>query len=222
MVFLYCLQYFVVGRIWRETDLYGIRQVNMIKKQLVLTACMAVALTAFSISSALAQGAPSDVVKIRKVTGGKVRTPDFKVSGFNTPGQPKEWFAVVVEYDTAPEWVDSLDFEFNVVLEGDQTPKFNRLRGVVSCQNIARGSRHKEVMYIHPSTLARYGVVKRAAVLVKNKGVEVGAESSEQGTGRWWEQLAPVDGLLLNRLQTPFAFLQYDEYESIVPAQSGR
>jgi len=187
----------------------------MKKTHLIFVACLAFAISGMMITSAQAQPAQPNVVKIRKVTGGKVKTPDFKVSGYNTAGAAKEWFAVMVEFDTDAEWVDNLDFEFNVVLEGNQNPKFNRLRGVVSCQNIAKGNRHKEMVYLHPSTLARYGAVKRAAVLIKHKGVEVAAESSEQGTGRWWEQLAPMDGLVLNRLQTPFAFLQYDEYEAM-------
>ncbi len=127
----------------------------------------------------------------------------------------------MVEYDTAPEWTEQLDFTFYVVLQG-KDPRYQLLRGTVSCVNVPRGSRHKEVMYLHPSTLGRYGTVYRAGVEIKHKGVSVAVESSDQGKGRWWEDpnLLPGirDGLVLNRLQTPFAFLQYDEYEAINPA----
>lgn len=193
----------------------------MKKTQLIVAACLASVLLGIMSGTAAAQAAAQDIARIRKVSGSKVKTPDFKVSGYNTSGSARDWFAVMVEFDTAPEWTEQLDFTFYVVLQG-KDPKYQLLRGTVSCVNIPRGSRHKEVMYLHPTTLGRYGSVYRAGVEIRHKGVPVAVESSDSGKGRWWEDpnLLPSvkDGLVLNRLQTPFAFLQYDEYEAINPA----
>ena len=34
---------------------------------------------------------------------------------------------------------------------------------------------------------------------------------------RWWEQMTPVDGYVLNRMETPFAMISFDDYEAIKP-----
>ncbi len=45
----------------------------------------------------------------------------------------------------------------------------------------------------------------------------VATESTAQ-TANWWDRFPPIDGVLLNRAQTPFAFVDYDLYEQIKPA----
>jgi len=39
---------------------------------------------------------------------------------------------------------------------------------------------------------------------------------------RWWEQVPPVDGYVLNRLETPFAMIAFDNYEAIKSRSGAR
>ena len=59
--------------------------------------------------------------------------------------------------------------------------------------------------------------VQAVAVLVNVQGRLVAMESLPNSNQRWWEQLAPTEGLVLNRMQTPFAMLYFDDYEAIKP-----
>jgi hypothetical protein len=57
--------------------------------------------------------------------------------------------------------------------------------------------------------------VQAVAVLISVQGRIVAMESKPKSNQRWWEQLAPVDGLLLSRDQTPFAPIYFDDYEPV-------
>lgn len=128
-----------------------------------------------------------------------------------------------MEYETAPEWIDELEFTYYTYLE-DQSSKNAPLmfRGVVTYVNVAKG-KHLSDMFLHPATIVRRGLVKQIAVVIKHKGVVV-AKSSTSPKDNWWETLgySPVDGELLTRAQTPFAFVDYDAYEAIKPAVVAR
>jgi len=159
--------------------------------------------------------AEGKIVEIRKIDGEKVRTPEYRIVG-GTPQRPtRQWFQVVVEYLTRPEWLDQLDFEYYVLLKSRRDAgKYKLLKGTVSYVNVPKG-RHKSVMYLHPSTIERFGEVVRVAVLVRSGGRLVAIKTRPSSQQRWWEQLTPESGLLLNRMQTPFGMILYDEYEAI-------
>ena len=168
--------------------------------------------------AAAAGSGGSDIIKIRKmapVPGTK--TPVFRtaVQGSASAKQP-DWWRVMVEYETAPEWIDELEFTYYVYMK-DQSNKGAEVmyRGTVTYVNVARG-RHYSDMFLHPSTLARLGRVEQVALVVKAKGAVVATESTAQ-TPNWWDRFSPVDGVLLNRSQTPFAAVDYDLYEAIKP-----
>ncbi|HIE11799.1 MAG TPA: hypothetical protein EYP62_09305 [Kiritimatiellae bacterium] len=167
------------------------------------------------VASCPVHAAEGKVVEIRKINGEKVRTPEYRIVG-GTPQRPtRRWFQVVVDYLTRPEWVDQLDFEYYVLLKPRKGPvKYKLLKGVVSYVNIPKG-RHKSVMYLHPSTVERFGDVVRVAVLVRSGGRLMAIETRPASQQRWWEQLTPESGLLLNRMQTPFGMILYDDYEAI-------
>ena len=93
-------------------------------------------------------------------------------------------------------------------------------RSTVTYVNVAKG-KHLSDMFLHPSTLARLGRVEQVAVVVKVKGAVVATESTAK-TPNWWDRFSPVEGVLLNRAQTPFAFIEYDLYEQIKPASAAR
>ena len=164
----------------------------------------------------------SDIIKIRKMTPVKEKTPVFRtaVASQASAKQP-DWWHVVVEFETAPDWIDELEFTYYAYIE-DQSNKGAPVmyRGTVSYVNVARG-RHLSDMFLHPNTIARMGLVKQIAVVVKAKGAVVATESTAQRPN-WWDGFPPVDGVLLNRSQTPFAFVDYDLYEAIKPAGAAR
>ncbi len=180
---------------------------------------IALALGFLSVPDVMAQRASP--LEVRKLDGDKIQTPEYSVRGPNTQSRNKDWFRVYAEYDTEPEWLDEATFTFYVVLKSSgnsDAPPYTLLKGEVTYVNIEEGRRHEADMFIHPSTLARYGDVERVAVLVNVGGRVVAMESKPSSKARWWEQLSPQTTLMLNRLQTPFAMLNFDNFEMIKPA----
>ncbi len=185
---------------------------------------LAVALGLGSLSAWAQQpvpGAGSDMVRIRKLHAPeKIKTPVFRtaVQGQASAKQP-DWWRVAVEYETAPEWIDELEFTFYTYIE-DQSNKGAPVmfRATVAYVNVAKG-RHMSDVFLHPTTIARMGLVKQIAVVIKVKGALVASESTANKPN-WWDGFPPVDGVLLNRSQTPFAFIDYDLYEAIKPASA--
>ena len=167
-------------------------------------------------------GVGSDIIKIRKMTPVKEKTPVFRtaVASQASAKQP-DWWRVVVEFETAPDWIDELEFTYYAYIE-DQSNRGAPVmyRGTVTYVNVAKG-RHLSDMFLHPNTIARMGLVKQIAVVVKAKGAVVATESTAQRPN-WWDGFPPVDGVLLNRAQTPFAFIDFDMYEAIKSSAVGR
>ncbi len=172
---------------------------------------------------ASAAGGGSDVLRIRKMAPvPNTKTPVFRTAtASQASAKQPDWWRVMVEFETAPDWVDELEFTYYVYMK-DQSNKGAEMmfRGAVTYVNVAKG-RHYSDMFLHPSTLARMGRVEQVAVVVKAKGAVVATESTAQ-TANWWDRFAPIDGVLLNRAQTPFAFVDYDLYEQIKPAAAAR
>ena len=75
--------------------------------------------------------------------------------------------------------------------------------------------------FLNPTTIARYGIPKYTAVVVKVAGAVVDSKSTAN-TPNWWNNFSPVDGVLLNRAMTPFSVLDYDSYPCIKPAVTTR
>ena len=171
-------------------------------------------------AAAAAGGGGSDLLRIRKMTPTTEKTPIFKtaVQG-QVPARQTDWWRVVVEFETAPDWIDELEFTYYVYMR-DQSNKGAEVmfRSVVTYVNVAKG-KHLSDMFLHPSTLARLGRVEQVAVVVKAKGAVVATDSTAK-TPNWWDRFSPVEGVLLSRAQTPFAVVDYDMYEQIKPASA--
>lgn len=178
--------------------------------------CACVLAVSLAASLAIAQQPPADVVSVKKISGSKVKTPEYRVVSGQAQPRSRDWFAITTQYETAPDWVDELTFTYYVLIRGKtpQQPKNTLLVGDVTYVNIQKG-RHLSDMYLHPSTLARYGDVQGVAVIVKQQGKVLTISSEPATQQRWWEMLAPISGLVLNRMQTPFAMINFDDYEAI-------
>lgn len=166
--------------------------------------------------------AASRPVNIRAMKGNKAITPQYQLLKGQTMARTREWFQILTQYETEPEWMDELTFTYYVLVRDKVGPQKGPVlfRGDVTYVTIQKG-KHMSDMYLHPSTLARYGDVEAVAVLITFKGQLVAMESQPASQQRWWEQLAPVDGFILNRMQTPFAMIDFDTYEAIKPGSSG-
>lgn len=161
---------------------------------------------------------------IRRISGGKVETPEYQVKKSQFAARTRQWFQIIVDYDVAPEWIDEATFTYYVLVQS-RRPEPGRnprtlFKGEVTYVNIGRGKRRSDI-YLHPSTVERFGEVERVAVEVRVGGAIVARDGIPQGTAqqRWWESFAPLEGFVLNRMQTPFAMINFDDFEAIKPTR---
>ena len=167
------------------------------------------------------------VLIIREIKVNEIRTPNYEVKP-DFKQEIKDWKQFEVEYATDPDWIDELTFTYYVLLKnpknaepGNPRAAYTLLKGEVTNVNIQKGAKHWSVMYLHPSTVARYGQVDRVAVMAQHEGTTAAMVSEPKAKARWWEEVAPVTGLLHNRLESPYALIAYDRYEAI-KASTGR
>lgn len=169
-----------------------------------------------------AAGAP---VKIRQLTGigprSLMRTPDFAGGSTGNRGS-MQWVAVTVQFDSESEWIDELTVQTYALLHDRASGEFKLLKGTATYMDVARGRGRMVASYIRPVALQRFGEVVGVAVEAMVKGEVVAAESEGRLQGKplpseWWKsaKLTPVEGYILNKDKTPFAFVAYDDYESL-------
>ncbi|TAN37546.1 MAG: hypothetical protein EPN23_05145 [Verrucomicrobia bacterium] len=169
-------------------------------------------------------GIAKGTVVLKKLESQKLLTPEYSVRP--TPPASKiqrNWHEITVHFDTHPEWLDDLDLKCYVLLKakvGAQGPRQMLLRGDVTLVNIAKG-KHKADFFVHPSTLLRYGDVDAVAVVVLKQDLLIGMLSQPPSAKRWWEDYQPVSGLVLKRSDTPFALINYDDYEQVKETPAG-
>lgn len=183
---------------------------------------------------AQAPGGPRAAVKtggptrIRSVIGCGPRflipTPEYTttISRGKTPAG--KWAVITVEYDTTPEWIDELFFQYYVVTFNrhakDPKDTYSMFKGNVTYIDVAKERRHISTIYLRPSTVQRYGEVIGIAVeiLLNGEVIETKAETLDpKMQGEWWKspKITPKDGYLVDKGRTPFAFVNYDEEETI-------
>jgi len=104
------------------------------------------------------------------------------------------------------------------------------LLGGHSLINVAKGQRHHSVLYLHPQAAVRFNYDwLYAAIVLKAGDNEYIVQQTRPGvakldpTLRWWEKTETLKVVsrdrLLARWETPFAFLNYDDYEQpLMPA----
>jgi len=192
--------------------------------RLVLCAAVGACLLAGSSSAQQAAAGPR-IVKIDRIDGKKMQTPEYQVQRVTLPStKTRTWFQIGTDFQTAPDWIDEMDVTYYALAKTSNPPAgqspYTLFRGQLTYVNVEKGS-HESVMYLHPSTLARYGDVEQVAVLIYVKGQLAALESRPSSQERWWERLTPQEGYLLNRLETPFAMLNFDNYEAM-KASGGR
>ena len=159
-------------------------------------------------------------VQIKKIIPGKVATPQYQLLKGQTMARTREWFQLVTQYETAPDWMDELTFTNYVLVRDTQKNAQTLFKGDVTYMTVQKG-KHMSDIYLHPSTIARYGQIQATAVLVTFRGQLEAVESQPASQQRWWEQMTPTEGFLLSRMDTPFAMMNFDDYEAIKPRWAG-
>lgn len=182
-------------------------------------------LTGLLAGNGLGQGVEQPSADIRKIEVKKLETPQYQVSANLSKGKSKQWYAIMADYDTDLPWTDELTFTFYVHVENSKNPrapKDSLFKAKVTYVNIEKGKGHRSDVYLHPSTIARYGEIKQIAVLVEANGKLIAGDALPKANKRWWEAMSPTEGLLLNRTQSPFAMLNFDDYEMVKPGSGGQ
>ncbi len=183
----------------------------------------------------LAQDAPraADKLRVRKLAGlgkkSRVFTPSFTTDVGRGVNRSREWQAVTVTYDTAPEWIDELLIQFFVlsVIRDPETKRnvYSLYRTTVRYIDVEQGRNHTAAVFLRPTALLRHGepVAVAAVFTLDGEGV---AEVSDEGSKlpeKWWQNplvtdsdAPPVrDGYLLDRAKSPWALINSDDYEVI-------
>jgi len=156
-----------------------------------------------------------------------VSGPQYRTNVARGVKPPEEWSRIQVTYDTAPEWIDELTFQYFVLTEREQddAKAYSLFKNTVRYADIEQGRDHMSTVFLRPSTVKRYGLPVAIAVEIRLKG-EVIAEAAEaeiKVPEQWWrnpavtqnEGVTTRDGYLLDRSQSPFALINIDDYEVI-------
>ena len=190
--------------------------------QATLVVCLViVCATVPGLPSAHGQQQARSPVRIVEITTDVQMTPKYDVSRSSalTRGRSRDWLIAEVEYESEPEWIDELTVTFYLhVRDSARDASGNRadlvLRGRTTYVDVKAG-RHKAVMAMQPGSYERYGPVRRVGVELSVGGRTADAASEPSARGPWWTQMPSRDGLVIDRLSSPWAMLYFDEYEAI-------
>lgn len=169
------------------------------------------------------QEKPENVIRLRNLSWSRVNTPDYSVTASERSTRMKQWTRIEVRYETAPEWIDDLEFRFFVVVNNPKKPAEERhlmFTRNVQYIDIARGRDKMSTIFLRPNTVDRHGDVERVAVEVYYRGERAGFLSSTRDDQREWWTLPGAKamartGYLWTRTETPFAFVAYDLFEQL-------
>lgn len=177
-----------------------------------------------SASMSYAQDKKEEVIlQIKNLSWNSVNTPDYSVTASERTTRLKKWTRIETRYDTAPDWIDELEFRYYVVVHNPHKKtedKYLMFTRTIFYVDIAKGRDHLSTVFLRPNTVERHGDVDRIAVEIYNKGKKVASHSTARSDDRdWWllpgAQAMNRVGYLWTRPETPFAFVAYDLFEQI-------
>jgi len=198
-----------------------------------MAACAALVL-GFGFNDALAQthvkaATGGTILNISKLTGNGpralMRCQETSGRAHSYTGGIPQWAELSVQFDTVPDWIDEVTFQFYALLKSKGSGDYTLLKGNLTYIDVARGRGHLGVAYVRPSALARYGeggiVGVAVEALVKGEVVSTLSEG-KLGAGKplpqeWWQNknLVPKEGYIVEKSKTPFALVNFDDYEAV-------
>ena len=170
----------------------------------------------------------SNILRVKTFSGlGKkndVRTPEYKTNINRGRVPAKSWYQLAVSYDTAPDWIDELTFQYYAmsVRKVEGAKAYTIFKASVRYADIEAGNKHISVAYLHPKAVERYGDVVAVAFEVVSQGAVIAEGSNVKGVPEnWWKNPTVIesksvmvkDGYLLSKADSPFAFINIDDYE---------
>lgn len=158
----------------------------------------------------------------------------------STPGSKElgqDWWVIEVKFDTFAPLTDELTLKFTTDMvdtlkkQDDQAETTVLLQGELTFLNVPQGKGHQAAMFLHPTSVIRYGGIRgqegirKANVRVElyEKGELVDALDMKQEKDDWVEVLkkqgiTEVTGVLLRPDQVPFyafEFLKFNQIKSV-------
>mgnify|MGYP006300104953 CR=1 FL=1 len=171
-------------------------------------------------------------VDLEKIEVREVRTPVYDAESAPKARARYDWLQIMIEYDAdggGDEWIDRVAFEYRVRLR-IPGPDIVLAR-TVTYKDVPEGTQHA-VVYVRPRFILRHNdgrSLGRNDVQVLVHAVVNGDSSGymhypeDRPSSRWWEDSdhRQVDNELYNRLETPFAPVDWDYYQDIVTEEEG-
>lgn len=174
---------------------------------------------------------------IKRVTVTEQQTPQFNASNVKEPRwRPKNWIQVDVEFEVKlPQSAGGREgtysgLQMDIYLGLNQKTKdgkFQALKGTLNLVNVPAGECHA-LAFVAPASMK--SILQRdnvtASADIQAWGVDIKAEGqradADASNGKpWWEgggEIVFLDGMLLNKSQTPFAPL-WGDYDVQVQAK---
>lgn len=183
-------------------------------KILSLFACALIALTLQAGAQAPQPVVPG-ALKIGKITPALTKTPEYTLkSGGEKRSKNGDWLEVEVEFETKIDEVDEITFQYLIMIEN------KLLDGSVTHVSIPKGREHYSVMYVSPRALEKLsggkpvnaGSIQNVWVIATKQGQLIDQAAIKNVA---IPNVPKVMGMVLNKMETPFAPLYFDRYEAI-------
>lgn len=178
---------------------------------------------------------PEQMLRVRDFSGtGRraiVQTPVFDTSAERGVRSPQDWQRLLLQYEVLVPWIDEMTVQFFVLsmMRDGETGQnlYSLFRKNVRYVDIEGGRDRRRMAdaFLRPAALKRFGtVVATVAVVTINGQAIAGPEDkSIELPEKWWinqlvldnPALTVRDGYLLDRSETPWAFINYDDAEFI-------
>ena len=169
------------------------------------------------------QKASKDKVVIKKFEAigraARVRSPQYQLNPSENSPTVREWARIMVRFETDADWTDELEFRYFVQVHNSKNKIDLLFPGTFQYIDIPKGKRNLSTVFLRPNTLDRYGDVIGIAVEIYAKGEMVAFACNPQSPKGWWRltKAKAMPGVLLERSQTPFAFVAFDSYVTAKP-----
>jgi hypothetical protein len=157
--------------------------------------------------------------QVTKITKNLITNPQYTYNGAEQyqANQRDRWLEVEVEFAAAPEFTDELTFKYFILINN------KLLTGDVTHANILAGRENRSVIYVPPAALSRVlnnrpvtpTSVQNIAVQIVQGGAVKDETSLVRAPAQWYTTIPALNGLVLNKNETPFAPLYWDRYVQI-------
>ncbi len=186
-------------------------------------------------------------ITVKKIEAELVRAPLYTINhhgqtilqrgiqAVDNGSADRKWLIIETELESKPEWADEVQIKFYVGIDYAPSVKvvppgsYDVLTASVTVVNVQKsaGNSRKTLVpvFLDANTVKKYGgtsiqqFVPEIVVQVVYKGVLQDTKwwKSQQRYGRFWEQKQPVNGVLLNLTQSPWAPAFNEYYEQVKP-----